>query len=54
MASAFEGQGNQNPNWGAGPMNDWDHESGRVFQWVRVEDIPDLGANGFVAVPAAA
>jgi hypothetical protein len=54
MAAAFEGQGNQNPNWGAGPMNDWPHESGRVYQWVRVADIPDLGVNGFVTVPAAA
>jgi hypothetical protein len=52
MAAAFEGQGNQNSMWGTGPMGDWDHESGRVYQWVRVADIPDLSANGFVAVPA--
>lgn len=52
MAAAFEGQGNQNPNWGAGPSGDWDHESGRVYQWVRVPEIPDLAGNGFVAVPA--
>jgi hypothetical protein len=53
MAAAFEGQGNQNSRWGNGPMNDWPNESGRVFQWIRVADIPDLSANGFVAVPTA-
>jgi hypothetical protein len=54
MAAAFEGQGNQNAAWGAGPMGDWDHESGRVYQWVRVPALPDLSANGFVVVPAPA
>lgn len=54
MAAAFEGQGNQNAAYGNGPMNDWDYESGRVFQWVRVADLPDLSANGFVTVPADA
>jgi hypothetical protein len=53
MAAAFEGQGNQNPNWGNGPFNDWDWESGRVVQRVRSATMPNLAANGFVAVPAA-
>jgi hypothetical protein len=53
MAAAFEGQGNQNPAWGSGPFNDWDHESGRVYQWVREAAMPDLSANGFVLVPPA-
>jgi hypothetical protein len=47
------GQGNQNPNWGTGPFNDWNHESGRVYQWAREATIPDLSANGWVTVPAA-
>lgn len=51
MAAAFEGQGNQNAGWGSGPFNDWEWESGRVVQRVRVPDLPDLSANGFVAVP---
>lgn len=53
MAAAFEGQGNQNPNWGNGPLNDWEWESGRVVQRVRQATMPDLSANGFIAVPAA-
>lgn len=52
FVAAFEGQGNQNPNWGDGPFHDWDHESGRVYQWARVASIPDLSANGWVTVPA--
>jgi hypothetical protein len=51
--AAFEGQGNQNPNWGNGPFNDWNHESGRVYQWAREAAMPDLSANGWVTVPAA-
>ncbi len=54
MAAAFTGQGNQNPNWGNGPFNDWLWESGRVVQRVRMATMPDLSANGFVTVPAAA
>jgi hypothetical protein len=54
MAAAFEGQGNQNANWGNGPFNDWDWESGRVVQRVRQATMPDLSANGFVVVPADA
>lgn len=54
MAAAFEGQGNQNPNWGNGPFNDWEHESGRVVQRIRTATMPDLSANGFVVVPADA
>jgi hypothetical protein len=53
FVAAFEGQGNQNPNWGSGPFNDWNHESGRVYQWARVAALPDLSANGFVTVPPA-
>lgn len=54
MAAAFEGQGSQNASWGNGPFNDWDHESGRVYQWVRTAAMPDLSANGFLLVPADA
>jgi hypothetical protein len=53
FVAAFEGNGNQNPNYGTGPFNDWHHESGRVYQWAREATIPDLSANGFVTVPAA-
>lgn len=50
MAAAFEGQGNQNPNWGTGPFDDWEWESGRVVQRVRQATMPNLSANGFVTV----
>lgn len=53
MAAAFEGFGNQNPQWGNGGFNDWNYESGRVYQWIRTATIPDLSVNGPVAVPAA-
>jgi hypothetical protein len=53
MAAAFEGHGNQNGGWGNGPFNDWQWESGRVLQRVRVPTMPNLSANGFVTVPAA-
>jgi hypothetical protein len=52
FVAAFQGQGNQNPNWGTGPFNDWTHESGRVYQWARVATMPDLSANSWVTVPA--
>lgn len=51
MAAAFEGQGNQNANWGDGPFNDWEWESGRVVQRVRQATMPDLSLNGFIDVP---
>jgi hypothetical protein len=53
FVAAFEGQGNQNPNWGTGPFDDWNYESGRVYQWARVAAIPDLSANSWVTVPPA-
>jgi hypothetical protein len=52
FVAAFEGQGNQNPNYGNGPFNDWNHESGRVYQWAREATMPDLSANAFITVPA--
>jgi len=53
FVAAFDGQGNQNAAYGNGPFNDWDHESGRVYQWAREATIPDLSANGLITVPAA-
>ncbi len=54
IALTYEGNGQQNPNYGNGPFNDWTHESSRVFQWIRTATIPDLSVNGLVAVPPAA
>jgi hypothetical protein len=45
----FEGFGTQNPNWGDGPLNDWDFESDRVWQYVQTDDNPIEGAE-FVTV----
>lgn len=53
MAVGYEGTGQQNANYGTGPFDDWPYISSRVFQWYRVEELPDLSANGFVTVPAA-
>ncbi len=52
VALSYEGAGQQNANYGSGPWTDWEYESSRVFQWYRVADMPDLSANGLVAVPA--
>lgn len=52
MAPVFEGTGNQNPNFGDGPANDFDQDSSAVYQWVRVADVPDP-TDGAIAVPAA-
>lgn len=52
IALTYEGTGQQNPNYGSGPWGDWAYESSRVFQWYRVPTMPDLSANGLVAVPA--
>jgi hypothetical protein len=50
LAVSYEGTGQQNPNYGSGPFDDWLYESSRVFQWYYVATMPTL-ANGLVAVP---
>lgn len=52
VAVSYEGTGQQNPNYGTGAFDDWEYESSRVFQWIRVATMPDLSTNGLVAVPA--
>lgn len=42
MLPAFEGFSLQNANWGDGPVGDWEFESDRVWQYVRVAAPPDL------------
>lgn len=42
LTPEFEGFCTQNPNWGDGPNNDWLWESGRVWQYVQVDTLPDL------------
>jgi hypothetical protein len=49
----FTGTLEENANWGDGPVGDFDYESDRVWQYVRVAAIPDLTA-GLVAVVADA
>jgi hypothetical protein len=51
LAPAFEGTGNQNPAWGDGPANDFDQDSGGVYQWVRTAAIPAPTA-GTIAITA--
>lgn len=38
----FDGTMQQNANWGAGPDNEWVYDSSRIWQYARVETIPDL------------
>lgn len=45
----FEGWGAQNPNWGDGPLNDWEFESDRVWQYVETDELPFEGT-GFVTI----
>lgn len=47
----FEGFGTQNPNWLDGPTNDWEFPSERVWQYVQVDELPNLEP-GFRAVLA--
>jgi len=49
LLPGFSGFSNQNPNWGDGPLDDWPYESGRVWQFARVTDLPDL-STGYVTV----
>jgi hypothetical protein len=51
MVPEFEGYSVQNPGWGSGPADDWDYPSDRVWQYVRVETLPDFD-EGFVEVAA--
>jgi hypothetical protein len=46
----FTGYGEENPNYGNGPNNDWTYTSGRVWAWVRSAVIPVSGLDP-VAVP---
>lgn len=51
MLPTFEGYSQQNKNWGDGPEGDWEFESDRVWQFVRVAsaDVPDF-TRGLIAV----
>jgi hypothetical protein len=47
----LEGTSEQNPNWGDGPDNNWIWESGSVWQYVQVDEIPvDLHPPRYVPV----
>jgi hypothetical protein len=51
LAPVFDGTGNQNSNWGNGPANDFEQDTGAVYQWLRRADVPAPTA-GWVALPA--
>lgn len=51
LAPTFTGTGNQNAAFGDGPASDFTQDSGAVYQWFRVADVPAPTA-GAVAVPA--
>ena len=35
LPNVYVGEGFENPNWGAGPVGDWQFDSSKVFQYVR-------------------
>lgn len=49
LLPSFEGWNNQSRNWGDGPAGDWPYPSDRVWQYARVQTLPDL-TPGFFAV----
>jgi len=51
MAPEFEGTGNQNPNFGDGPAGDFDQDTGAVYQWFRVADVPEPTAGTIAVTP---
>lgn len=54
MGVPFVGRATENDNWGNGPANDWDADSTKAFQWLRVpdDDLPD-SVCGYQALPAS-
>lgn len=51
LLPGFEGFSYQNQNWNGGPDGTWPYISDRVWQFARVQTLPDLSP-GFVEVPA--
>jgi hypothetical protein len=49
----WEGQANENPNWGSGPFGDWPLDSTKVLQQLRV-GAAALPAVGFSVIPQTA
>lgn len=49
---SFTGVFEENDGWGTGPLEDWPHESGRIYQYAEVAsaDLP-LAVQGYQAVP---
>ena len=50
-ATIIEGQAFQNPNWGSGPLLDWQFDSSKVYQYARCSSqiVPEVG---FASTPA--
>jgi hypothetical protein len=46
MANVYEGFANENPEWGTGPLNDWDWPSDRVVQVAFTDTIPTSQCGG--------
>lgn len=51
MTPEFEGTSDQNSGWGAGPEEDWDYPSDRVWQYARVAALPDVSRR-FIEIAA--
>lgn len=50
MAMSFVGWGNENPNWGTGPGDDFDHDSSGLWQVLIADALPTPLQDGYQAV----
>lgn len=41
MTHPLTGFAEENPNWFDGPLNDWPEDSGRVYQYIRTDSMPE-------------
>lgn len=53
MAMQFAGFGVENPNFGSGPLQDFDHDSSKVKQFIYVDALPSPLQDGYQTITAA-
>lgn len=51
---SFDGTGSESSTWGNGPGNDWAHDSGASYQFVRTGVAPPTLTNGYAPIVADA
>lgn len=53
MAMSFAGWGNENPNWGSGPFQDFNHDTSGLWQVIKTNVLPDPLLDGYQTIVAA-